>query len=149
QMQDGGGHVGQRGPLRQYGCRRVAPVGDDHQRDRVGGVSAVGPHGAVRCLLGHAFGIAVVADGEDPSATVPGRLQDLLHRDVGGLAGGDGGGEVAGVSDHVDVGQVGDDQIDVRARGGFDHGRGDAVEVHPGTRDVVGLCVAGDAHVFL
>ncbi len=57
--------------------------------------------------------VAVVADEQDPVSNTVGSRADLLHGAVDRLGGQDGRGVVAGVADHVHVGEIGDHQVDV------------------------------------
>ncbi len=72
----------------------------------MGGVRAAG--GGVDEHLG----VAVVGGDEQASAALFDRLIDAVELGVDGLDGADGGFELAGVADHVGVGEVDDDDVE-------------------------------------
>ena len=62
----------------------------------------------------HLFGIAVVGDDQHFAADVPHRAHDPADADVQGLDCLDGGRQIAGVADHVAIGVVADDGLNLR-----------------------------------
>jgi hypothetical protein len=119
----------------------VALVGDEEEGDGVGGVGGVGATGEG---VDEELGVAVVG-GDDPVGVVlaDGGV-DAAELGVDGFYGADGGFELAGVADHVGVGEVDDDDVEGGVGEGADDGVGDALGGHLGGEVVGGYLLGLD-----
>ena len=79
----------------------------------------------------------------DAAALLDG-LVDAAELGVDGFDGADGGFHLAGVADHVGVGEVDDDDVEGGVADGFDDGVGDAGGGHLGGEVVGGDLLRGD-----
>src|SRR5208283_1376417 len=121
-------------------------VGDADERDGIGGVVSVRAAGDG---IDHGFGIAVIG-GDDPCAAAGlERLIDAGEAGVHGFDGFDGGFELAGVADHIGVGIIHDDGVELAFFDGFHDGVGDACGGHFRFQIVGGDFRGGDQDAFL
>jgi len=101
----------------------VQLVVDEDKRHRIRRVRGV--RTAARRVDEH-LGVAVVGGDEERSAALLDGLIDAAELRVDRLDGANGGFELAGVTDHVGVGEVDDDDVEGGVVDGFDHSVGDA-----------------------
>ena len=115
--------------------------GDQQEGYRVGGVGSVGAAGE---WVDEHLGVAVVGGDEPVGAALLDGLVDASELGVYGFDGTDGGFEFAGVSDHVGVGKVDDDDVEGGVVDGLDDGVGDAGSGHLGGEVVGGDLLRSD-----
>ena len=137
EFEGGRGDVGEAAVLFEFGAFE-AVVDDDHG-DVVGGVGGVG---AVVDGVPHLFAVAVVGGDDEGAAFGEDGVDDFADAGVDDFDGLDGGGEFAGVADHVAVGEV--DDVDIVIAGGdfLEDDVADLVGGHFGF-EVVGFDVGG------
>ena len=80
--------------------------------------------------VNHLFGIAVIGGHKHGSAFGADGKFDAAEAGVHGFDGFDGWLELAGMADHVGIGEVDDDDIEGAVFDGFDDGVGDAGSRH-------------------
>src|SRR5271168_712770 len=120
-------------------------VADEDEGDWIGGV--IGVRAAVGGI-DHGFGVAVVG-GDDPGAAAGfERLINLGEAGVDGFNGFDSGFEFSGMADHVGVGVVHDDGVELAFFDGFHDRIGDALRGHFGLEVVGGYFWRGDENAF-
>jgi len=134
EREDGGGYISKAAPLGQDWC--IAVFGDVEKGYWVGGVGGVG---ATSERVYEHLGVAVVGGDQQAAAALADGLVDTAQLGVDGFDGADGGFHLAGVADHVGVGEVDDDDVEGGVVDGFDDGVGYAGGGHLG-----GEVVGGD-----
>ena len=107
QAEDGGGDVSEGASVADSDF--VALVSDEDEGDGVGGVGGVGAAGGG---VNEHFCVAVVGGDEHAAALGAEGLVDSTEAGVYGFYGADGGRDLAGVADHVCVGEVDDDDVE-------------------------------------
>ena len=90
------------------------------------------------------LGVAVVCGDEEGAAVLADGVVDASELTVDGFDGADGGLDLAGVADHVGVGEVDDDDVEGGVVDGFDDGVGDAGGGHLWREVVGGYLLGGD-----
>ena len=106
------GAMSARRPPVGFEFRALEAVVDEDEGDVEGGVGGVG---AVVDGVPHLFAVAVVGGDDEGAALGQYRVDEFADAVVDDFDGFDGGGEFAGVSDHVAVGEVDDVDIEVPA----------------------------------
>ncbi len=146
EREDGGGDVAEAAASPEGGGGLPCPIGDEEEGDGVGGVGGVGAAGDG---VDEEFSVAVVGGDEQAAATLADGLVDAAELSVDGLDGADGGLHLAGVTDHVGVGEVDDDDVEGGVADGLDDGVGDAGGGHLGGEVVGGDLLRGDEGAVL
>ena len=140
ELEEGGGDVAEGASGFEDGVVGGVGVGaDEDEGDRVGCVGGVRATGEG---VDEHLGVAVIGGDEEVASALLDGLIDAVELGVDGLNGLDGGLELAGVTDHVGVGEVDDDDIEGGVVDGLDDGVGDAGRGHLG-REVVGSDLLG------
>src|SRR5260370_4333099 len=106
---------------------KMTVVGYENEGNRISCVIGVR---SARLGIDHGFRVAVVG-GDDPRATArPQRLIEAREAGVDGFYGFDGGFEFAGMANHVGIGVIHDDGVDLALFDGFHYGIRDSLGGH-------------------